>query len=242
MILALASLFLAASWWLLLRWTTGLDALNKVLDKSAGHVLEIGLYKDEPRPMMASFWDLCRSSLELGRALLAPAVLFLLPLLLVSGPLISCYEHRSLKVEENVLLWVQAEFDDIDSLQLDLPAGIEMDSGPVRDATSGDVAWRLQATEPGTYRLRLTKSGQSVEKRLRVEQGLKPLNPQRSKSWLHWVWQPTESVLPGDAWADRVRLDYPKRELWLMDRVWPWWLLLLLGFLLAATLTRRLGQ
>lgn len=152
---ALGGALLAAAWlWLYRRLVDPAPGQQVV-----GHLLEIGLYRDLPRQILACLADLLRASLVWGRHLLRPALAFLVPLAWVVLPLYGYWHARPLKVDESVL---------VRGSRLEVPEGVTIEAGPV--TLDGQRVWRVKASKPGNFTLFL--GGEQVN--LRVGEG--------------WVW------------------------------------------------------
>ncbi len=234
MTLALGGLILALIWWALWRLTTDSRSVGQILSQATGHFLEIGLYKDQPRAMGESLWELQRVSLRLGWVLLAPSLLFLIPLVLVGGYLGACSSHRPLLPGESAVLSVRGPA----KVRLVLHPSLVEEAGPlVRDVNGKkETVWRISGTTPGSFQVAMEVGEKRYLKRVRVGAPGPAVKSTRSSRWLGWLQNPTELPLSGEA---EVRLDYPPHTTWL--GVWsvPWWLVLLGWFLLFVTVTGR---
>ncbi|MGE0494050.1 MAG: hypothetical protein AB7S38_32875 [Vulcanimicrobiota bacterium] len=153
--LALGGALLAVAWLWLYRRLVDPAAGQRVV----GHLLEIGLYRDVPRQILACLADLLRASLVWGRQLLRPGLAFLIPLAWVVLPLYGYWHARPLRVGESVL---------VRGSVLEVPEGVTIEAGPV--TLDGQRVWRVKASRAGEYALFL--SDQQVS--LRVGHG--------------WVW------------------------------------------------------
>ncbi|MCA9792288.1 MAG: hypothetical protein KC910_10855 [Candidatus Eremiobacteraeota bacterium] len=165
--LALGGALLAAAWLWLYRRLVDPAAGQRVV----GHLLEIGLYRDLPRQILACLADLLRASLVWGRQLLRPGLAFLVPLAWVTLPLYGYWHARPLEVGESVL---------VRGSQLEVPEGVTIEAGPV--TLDSQRVWRLKASRPGDFALLV--GGQQVT--LRVGQG--------------WVWSSRLGYPPRQLW------------------------------------------
>lgn len=206
------ALFWAFCWWLLMRWATDADGLARMIHRALGHLLEIGLYKDAPRPLFGALGDLCKAGLKVGRLLLLPSILMLLPILPTLPWLSSLYQYRPVEPGESVVLSVNTAAPQ--SVKLKLPAGVKLDAPRV--ASPEEVFWRLRADQPGLYELEVDSEGQNLHRRLRVG-------------------------IPGSVQTtgQGLRLDYPPRTLWIGDIRVHWLLVLLFWFILNTALVMK---
>lgn len=234
--LAFGGLLLALAWWALWRLTTNAASVHQVIARASGHFLEIGLYKDQPRAMAQSLWELQRVSLRLAWVLLAPSLLFVFPLVLVVVYLGACYSHRPLLPGESAVLSVRGLPQPV---ELALHPSLLEEAGPVvRELEGGgqETLWRIKGMDPGSFQVSLSGGEVRVLKRVTIGQPGGAVNSVRSSRWLDWLKNPTEMPLDREV---EIRLDYPRRELWFGDRQVPWWFVLVCWFLIFVSATGK---
>lgn len=245
--MVLGSLVLAVAWWVIWRLTTDDAKTKDVVDRATGHFLEIGLYKDHPRPMFKALWELQVASLRLGWVLLLPSLLFLIPLILVLPYLAASYTHRPLKVGESAVVSLEGATAEA---TLELPTGLNLEAGPLVYPTPlspnnfskvprKNYSWRVSGSEPGSYQATFKAGRTEVTKRVRVGETWEAVNPRRTPGWVAWIWNPSEGHFRR-SWCEEIRLDYPRRDLWVGNMRVHWLLLFLLSFIVAVTITGKL--
>ena len=230
-------IILAWLWWLLLAKTCRYDALVKSLDSSTGHLLEIGLYKDSPKAILASLWELCRSSVQIGRRLILPCLLFSLLCLPIIGAISDTQRLRPLRTNESIL--VSTAWENKSPL-IQLPSGLTLETEPDGIIKNGETFWRLRADQTGDYQIVFQQGQQKESKALTVDETPRFLSSKRCKSWLDWFLHPTEACLPKKSLLSSIRVDYEQRETWLGNIRIHWLFTVLVPFLLALVPTRRM--
>ena len=209
----LAGLALALCWWLIWRLTTDAEKIDRALRSASGNFLEIGLYKDYPRPMLQSLGSLNGASLRLGWLLLPPSLLFLLPLFIIGFCVWSSLAFRPLVVGEAVLVSAQS----IEPMELKLPMQLVLEAGPVRVKDSSTTYWRVRGEEKGYFPFEVVGPQSTLHGYLNVENN----------------WPPPKSGFISTG----VQVDYPRRELWIGTRRIHYALAVFLTFLIALPLT-----
>ena len=206
-------------------------------DRALGHVLEIGLYRDHPRVMLGCLRSLAVQAWELGRSLLRPCFLFLLPLLILLPPLARFNDYRPLHPGESTLLTVTGE--GLEESRLVTSDGVHVESEMVRIPSKNQVVWRLSARSEGEQRVDIRVGENRWTKSIKVSRGPALVSLSRSAGWVQWLLHPYESRLnPAEAVSD-ISVEYPKREFWLGYHQIPWLLPFILTFLTSLILLGR---
>ena len=161
------------------------------------------LYGAYPRLLLAMLADVARACLTLSRALIVPSVLFLPPLLSALYLAAGLYHHRPLKVGESAILTSHSQRD----FELKTPVEVKVDIANFRHPQLNRRLWRLRATQPGDWELNLDGPTTMVVS----------ASPEAAYPWI----DPLDDAL---AHPTRAHLSKIFRA--------PWWLALLLFFLL----------
>lgn len=200
--LLLGGAILALAWWVVYRLVTDQEKVRRVLRQISGNILEIGLYKDYPRPMGAALKSLNRSNAKLAGLLLPPSLLFMVPLGLVGYYLWSCAAFRPLAVGEAVLI----RSGSTRPVELKLPDSVLLEAGPV--STEDSTYWKVKATREGRFVVGveqaratlLVAEGWPSTQSLFRPGDLQVLYPPRHLWWgsykLHWLWFVLATFLP----------------------------------------------
>ena len=207
-------------------------------NRAVGHLLEIGLYRDHPRVMLLCLRCLATQAAQLGRSLLKPCLLFLLPLLVLLPPLARFNDYRPLHPGESVLLTVTGV--GLEEPHLTTPEGLQVDSEAVKISSKDQFVWRLSAVTEGNHTVEVSVGENRWGKSLQVsrEPGLVSLS--RSSTWTQWLLHPYESRLGAKDPVSLITVEYPQRRFWLGDHRLPWLLPFILAFLASLTLLGRI--
>lgn len=227
MTVLLAGFLLALGWLLLWRATTSQKQGETLRNQAMAHLLEIGLYKDHPRPMLQSLGALFNTSGRVMKLLFPPSVLFVLPALVVVLYTQALYSHRPVKPWESVVLSVVTERPT--PLSLRLPSEVHKEMGPISDPSGLRQYWRLSAPEAGSYTVTVQGEEKTAEKTLVVGSEPKSLNPRLGRSWRDWVLRFIEKPLPRSS-VNEIKINYPRRKQWIGPYLVHWGVKLLLSF------------
>ena len=215
LIAVLSGFVLALSWWVIWRFTTDDQKADRAIQAAGGNFLEIGVYKNYPRPMLKSLGALNRSSLRLGWLLLPPSLLFLIPLFLVGFYSWSTLAFRPPAVGESVLISAPS----IEALELQTPPLLTVEAGPVRVPDSQTTYWRVLAEDKGAFPLQVNGPQVTLHGKLKVMD----------------TWTPLKGSMSG-----KIQVDYPDRDLWVGTRRIHFALAVFLAFLIGLPLTNKL--
>ena len=215
---AALSVLLAAVMLLLFRWATDQDALVAARRRVTGRVYEMGLFQDHLGVLARIQRDLAAANLRyLGRSL--PALLaMLVPLLLILGQVDARYGPRPLAPGETTLVTVRLDPDRtalLDELALEAPAGVAVETRPVRDRRAATATWRVRVTAPGDHALTVRlPGGRTVTQALPAGGGAPRLARVREREGLARLFtNPGEAPLPGGQPVAAVAVDLPDRTL-----------------------------
>jgi len=225
----LAGFLLALGWLLIWRATTSQEKAGTLRNQAVAHLLEIGLYKDYPRPMLQSLGCLINISGQIMRLLFLPSLLFLLPALVIVLYTRALYAHRPVEPFESVVFSAITERPI--SLSLRLPSEVHKEVGPITDSSGLRQFWRLRAAQAGSYVVAVHGQGETAEKILVVGSDPKSLNPRLGRSWKDWLLRFIEKPLPGSS-VKEIKVNYPRRKQWLGPYPVHWGVELLLSFIL----------
>jgi len=208
---------ITAVWALLLfKAVTPQGKLTATRDRLMGHIYEMGLYQDHLSILAKVQGSLAMANLRYLSLTLPALVVLTIPMVLTLGQLDSRYNHRPFEVGETSVFTVTVARDadlDVAAISLSLPEGVVAEAGPVRNAASGTVAWRLRADSEGTHALRVLADGQEIAVRdLRAGDGLVRLNEINRRGALAVVMSPGARPLAADSGLARMSLQLPSRH------------------------------
>jgi hypothetical protein len=237
LVLAIVAVFTAVWALLLFKAVTPQRQLTAVRDRLIGHIYELGLYQDHLSVVRRIQGDLARAN---GRYLMLslPALVVLtIPMIFTLTQLDSLYKFRPFRSGEVTVLSVTLAPETaaaLDRLTLDVPAGVTLEAGPVRDQAGRSVAWRLRAEEEGIHTLRILDGAAEFGSRdLVVGKELVRLGQTSNKDWWNAVARPGARPLRGDAPLDELTLFLPERNSDSLSLGLPWWLVFFVFAMLA---------
>ncbi len=189
--------------------------LARQRDRLLGHIYEMGMYQDHLGVLARIQRDLALANLRYLSLTLPALVVLLIPMVLTLAQLDGRFAHRPLRVGETTVLQVTLRGDhDLAQVGLDLPPGVAVVAGPVRDQSHGDVVWRLQVAKKGAQPVAITLSGQAVGQVLvRVGKGLPLLGYRISQQWWEKILFPGTETLRADSPVQEIELAYPERQI-----------------------------
>lgn len=214
------------------RYTSNQRGIRAAKDSIIASLLEVLLYRDELRVVLRAQARLFKDNLRYLGYALVPLCFMIVPVafLLVQTDL--RYGHRPLHPGEQAIVAVhlpsgEAQFDRV---TLSAPAGIAVETPPLRIPALAEVDWRVRAVEPGVYHLRFTVGEKKFAKRVIVGDYGVPVSPKRVDGgiWAQFS-TPGEPPLPPDVPVSSVEVSYPTGSLrlfrWNLHWIWPWLIL-----------------
>lgn len=212
------SVLLGALLLLLFKATTNQRALAAARDRLFGHLYELGLYQEDLRVMLRVQGDLAAANLRyLSRSL--PALLPLVVVVLLVLPQLQArWEHRPLRPGEAVLVTATVAPGRealLSELRLEAPAGVRVETVPVRDRQARTAQWRVRVEQRGRHDLTVRAAGHAGAwtKRLEAAGGLPRIAAVRERAgFKQALLNPAEAPLPKDAPLASIALGTAPRE------------------------------
>jgi hypothetical protein len=140
-------------------------AMKEIKAKIGAYFLEMRLYKDDMATVVASEGRILKANLGYMKLAVLPAVVMIIPVVLIMIQLNLRYAHRGLAPGETVMVKVKlAEGVDAVSQKLVLTAGegLAKASPAVRIPSQGEVDWKVRLLAPGLRAIRLSSDGGEV--------------------------------------------------------------------------------
>jgi len=243
MVSAIAGVLMAV----VFRFTSRQRALKRVVELCRAQLLAIKLYKDDPVVMFFSLGRLLKyTGLRLWHSL-PPAIVMIVPFVLLLAQLARWYEYYPLVPGEKAVVELQVAEDawpDYRNATLETPEQVVVEIGPLRDDQEHAVYWRIRANGEAPARIRCLRQSEEFDKHVALAAQKEPLCAvsvrRPGASWWDRVTHPGE---PGFASASPVRgftIHYARRSTPILGRDVPWWLTFVLVSMLAAVLARPL--
>lgn len=199
----------AAGTLLVFRRFSDQKALARAKNLGQAHLLEIRLFRDEPREVLRSEAALLRDQIRFLSLLIRPLLVLAIPMLVLFGELEGIFGHVPLRPGKPAVITVRpggsAAAPDI---VLDVPAGIVVEAPPVHIPATGEVSWRVRPLR-------------AVSGLLEVHDGGRVFRCAITAGWgMAWGANPVADLLP-----HKIEIDYPSASL--LGLPWLVWFLAL---------------
>ncbi|MDX2472351.1 MAG: hypothetical protein QNL91_01455 [Candidatus Krumholzibacteria bacterium] len=217
---AVAMLLIAmvtAVWALLLfKAATNQDKLTVTRDRLFGHIYEMGLYQEHLSVVARIQWALAKANLRYLSLTLPALLVLMVPMVLTIAQLDSRYSLRPLAPGEETVFSVtlaEGAAADLSQVRLVAPAGLQVNAGPIRDAATGSVAWRLAVAETEPYDLAVWNGPEELAQYVVPVGGKLPAVGERGRAnWLHTLLYPGAPALPGSGEVSAMSINLPARS------------------------------
>ncbi len=245
---------------LVYRWTSNQEALAAVKRRLFAHLLEVRLFNDDLRAVLAAQLRLLRENLTYLRLNLAPLLWMIVPFILLIAQLQFHYGYDGLEVGDRTLLVVDLAATDPEgaaavepvprpAVELDAPPGVAVETDGVWIPSLRQIVWRLRAEEPGDVELTVRTGGVAFAKSLFVadpEGGARWVRrspTRRRAAILDQLLYPAEPSLPRDGPVERIDVQYAAASISFFGLFDVHWLIafLVLSIALAFALRKRFG-
>ena len=235
------SLVTGAVMLVLFKVTSNQQAMREVKSRISAHFLEMRLYKDDFRTVAGSQGRVLMANLRYMRLALLPAVVLIVPVVLIMIQLNLRYAYMGLAPGSTAMVKVKvAEGGDVlaEHLMLIPGEGVEKASPAVRIKHLGEVDWKVRLVEPGVHEMRLSST--SGEMAVPVFGG-KRLIPRytvfRKASFLEGLLNPGAPGIPSAMGLESIQVTYPPMvfDFGLFELSWLWTFLIVsmaFGFVL----------
>ncbi|WP_423931001.1 hypothetical protein [Dokdonella sp.] len=239
-----ATATLVAFWLLFASHACGLPPTrirSRVLGCLAIHSIGLVRYEQDPGAPQPSRWRQLHNTLRHFGLPLLPFFAMCLPVALVVVQIESHFGWRATHPDEPLIISASLPTDasvgmviSKRKLALELPAGLESGAPPLRLDDEATIVWRVSATAPGTYPIRLKLDDSETEVDVLVGETRAALSTQhrRPGDWRTLAFPAAKPLERGSAFQV-VRIDYPRRADGLLGFTISTWLLLGLAFMFA---------
>jgi hypothetical protein len=215
--LGLVSMAVGLLMLLVFRYASDQSRLRETKNAIKANVLEMWLFRDDPRVMLSSQGRLFRLNGRYLKLAAKPLLVVIFPIALILIHLESWYGYRPLHVGEAAIVSVQLAPGQTGFLKLaSLRAkdGLSVETPPLRITPARQVNWRIRAEAFGTHVLQVEVSGQKVEKTLIVSDKLVPVSPRRVlDGFWNQLLNPREMPIPEPSPVEQVEVRYPTRTI-----------------------------
>ncbi len=227
------------------RYTSNQAALRRVADMTRANLLAVRLFRDDLGvTLRAQGALLAATGLRLWHSL-RPMAAMILPFFFVLTQLAQFYEFRPARPDEAIHVSIELTPVAFEAwaagAKLEVPDGVRVTAGPLRQASRLRMDWRLSAERPLSGALRWRCGDATVEKRLVVaaEGPLPRVNPVRpgTNLWERLLY-PAEAALPDGGAVKRIAIQVEPRSTPVFGWGVPWWATYLVLSIVFALLAR----
>ncbi len=245
---------------LVYRWTSNQPAIAAVKRRLFGHLLEVRLFNDDLRAVLAAQLRLLRENLTYLRLNLVPLLWMIVPFMLLIAQLQFHYGYEGLEVGGQTLLIVDLaaaepataggdEAAPRPPIELEAPPGVAVETADVWVPSLRQVVWRLRADEPGRHELVVRVDGVAFTKSLFVadpDDGapwVRRSPTRRRAAILDQLLYPAEPSLPRGGPIERIDVQYRTASISFFGLFDVHWLIafLILSLAFAFALRNRFG-
>ncbi len=214
--IALLALLTAVFALLIYKVFSNQEGITRTKKRIFGHFFGIYLFRDDLGRIINQFGRVMGSVLKYMTYALPPLLLIFVPIGLLIIQMQFYYGYRPPVPGESVN--VAAGFQpgaDLLALApaLSVPAGVKVETPPVRIPARGEASWRLRVEEAGDYPLVFRAGEAEFEFPLRADPVLDPIYPRAGRpSFGLSLLYPGAPTLGAENPFESIRIDYPHRS------------------------------
>ena len=196
------------------RRTSDQTAIRATKKRLQARLLELRLYADDPRVVLAAQKALLAENLRYFGLMLRPAIYATVPVVILLVLLDGFYGRRPLAPGETAVLTatLAAETPPERPVTLEAPPGIAVETPAVHAVASREVSWRIRVEQPVEGELRLASDGETAVMPVVAGGGFHYLTARRVRSRLAWLLAPGAPLLDAE-WLEQIELEYPPAEI-----------------------------
>jgi hypothetical protein len=222
---------------LVFRFAADPEQIQKAKNRIQAHLLELRLFKDSPRTIFSALGKILVHNGKYLRSASRPLLVMLLPIVLLLVHMDGWFGYRPLRLYEAAVVEVKLAAPDADALKqitLEAPAGITIETPPLRFSEAQEVSWSIRGKNAGTHRLEFRGAGLFASKSVSVSDTAwtRVWPTTVTSGFWNQFWNPGEADLNATGPVKQITLNYPSRSV----RLWSWEMHWLLLFFLATCL------
>jgi hypothetical protein len=205
-------------------WQKG---IKTVKDKIKGDMIAIRIYQDDLAVVGGSVGKIFLRNFQYLGLNFLPILPLMAPFVLVMAQLVVRYAFVPVPLQDPAaellagegttleIQLVKGREAEVEGLEVRLPPGLKAVSPLVRSTTDGVAFQELVAVETGEWEIEIAfADGTRAAKRIVTgDEPTRVMQPERVAGfWPAWLW-PAEDRFAGDGPLERVKFEYPEREL-----------------------------
>ncbi len=197
------------------KYTSDQEAIRRTKGRIMGHLLEVRLFKDDIRTVLSAQKNMLKYNMIYLKHMLKPLIFVMLPVAVILIQTGLRYEYRPLVPGETAI--VKVSLSNPDKLAgnggsgvLVSPAGLKIETPPLRINGGKEIYWRIRAEKKGEYDLKFRMLDKEINKRVVVGEKLRRISSKVLKGGLlNSFIYPGEPSLTGDSGVEYFEVIYP---------------------------------
>jgi len=146
-------------------------AMGRAANRILAHLMEFGLFFDEPALVLRAHRDLLRENLNLLRSILLPCALLAIPSAIFFAELDAAFGRAPLVVGAPAMVTLEG-MGSAPVPVLAAPPGIAVETPAVRSVFSHEISWRIRPVQIVNGRLEVALGGRLLTARVAAGPGL----------------------------------------------------------------------
>ena len=206
------------------RYTSDQKAIGRAKDQLKAHLLAVRLFQDQLPVVMRAYTRILQGTGSYLRLAFTPFLIAILPITFLIIQLDRYLGWMPLHPAQMFLIEARIEGpQEINEIELQLPAGLESSAPPVHVPKDKEVVWRITAEREGQYEINLASAGPIVSKQVVVSPGLARLSPIRLRdNFWERILSSGEPALPEQSPIQSIAVSYPPRVIGFASLEWNW--------------------
>jgi hypothetical protein len=206
--------------------TSDQEGLRRAKNRIKAHLLELRLYKDSLGLSLRSQGSLLAANGRYLAHALRPMLVMTVPLVLLLAQLDAWFGAAPLRTGERTIVKIKLAKgrSALESgAKLTSPAGLTVETPPLRVEEQGEVDWRIRAESEGRHLLTVSLGGRDISKLVVVGgPALSKVPARRVRGFGDELLHPGEKPLPKDSPLESVEVVYPSARLNFLGLRIPW--------------------
>jgi hypothetical protein len=209
-----------ASFWTFRHWSDTAK-LRLAVNHIVAHLFELRLFADEPALLLRAQRDLLTANGKLLRQVAAPSLLLVLPFSVLLVTLDAFCGRAPLQPGQPAVVTLECGTP-LPQTQLEAPAGIQVETLPVRVLRLSQISWRIRPLQAVDGELQVHLNGRVITKSISSTPGLQWLSASRAGSIGSFLLHPLEPPYSGSA-VHSISIRYPSATIFNLN--WLVWFL-----------------
>jgi len=207
------------------------EKMEKIKNLIKAHFLELRIYKNDVYETLIAQKKILRYNLSYMKQAFIPATIMFIPILFILVQMNLRFGYRALLPGEKVMVRMTLNNQDPMSVRLNLPAGVKLDTPPLRIPDLEEVNWRIVPEKTGDFDLEFISSGKKAVHRLVVSDRPSRIYPTTTPPNVEEVFLSPgyNHYLATGSPIRSITIDYPHRNLGLGLNEIPDWLVIFFG-------------